>query len=134
MRVWTSPPPSSSAVTSSPVAARTRGGPPRKMVPWFRTMTVSSHMAGTYAPPAVHEPRARRLVVVAAVRRQRRELEEGRPGVEEVGDALARQELAARGVAAAGLVGPAEGRARARRAQRRHQALHVGSVGAELGI
>jgi len=34
-------------VTTSPVAAFTRGGPPRKMVPWFRTMTASSLIAGT---------------------------------------------------------------------------------------
>jgi hypothetical protein len=39
-----------------PVAAFTSGGPPRKIVPWLRTMTVSSLIAGTYAPPAVHEP------------------------------------------------------------------------------
>ena len=51
-----SPPPSSSAVTTSPVAAFTSGGPPRKIVPWLRTMTASSLIAGTYAPPAVHEP------------------------------------------------------------------------------
>lgn len=57
IREWTSPPPSSSAVTTSPVAAFTRGGPPRKIVPWPRTMTASSLIAGTYAPPAVHEPR-----------------------------------------------------------------------------
>ena len=50
------PPPSSSAVTTSPVAALTSGGPPRKIVPWSRTITVSSLMAGTYAPPAVQEP------------------------------------------------------------------------------
>ena len=56
MRVCTSPPPSSSAVTSSPVAAFTSGGPPRKIVPWFLTITTSSLIAGTYAPPAVHEP------------------------------------------------------------------------------
>ncbi len=56
MRVWVSPPPSSSAVTSSPVAAFTSGGPARKIVPWFFTMIASSHIAGTYAPPAVHEP------------------------------------------------------------------------------
>jgi hypothetical protein len=30
---WTSAPPSSSGVTTSPVAAFTKGGPPRKMVP-----------------------------------------------------------------------------------------------------
>ena len=51
-----SPPPSSSAVTTSPVAAFTSGGPPRKIVPWLRTITASSLIAGTYAPPAVHEP------------------------------------------------------------------------------
>ena len=34
-------------VTTSPVAAFTRGGPPRKMVPWLATMTASSLMAGT---------------------------------------------------------------------------------------
>ena len=35
----------------------TRGGPPRKIVPCLLTMMLSSAMAGTYAPPAVHEPR-----------------------------------------------------------------------------
>ena len=47
LRAWTSAPPSSSAVTSSPVAAFTSGGPPRKIVPVPRTITVSSHIAGT---------------------------------------------------------------------------------------
>jgi hypothetical protein len=56
MRVCTSPPPNSSAVTSSPIAAFTSGGPPRKIVPWFLTMIASSDIAGTYAPPAVHDP------------------------------------------------------------------------------
>ncbi len=55
-RVWTSAPPSSSADTSWPVAAFTSGGPPMKIVPVPLTMIVSSDMAGTYAPPAVHEP------------------------------------------------------------------------------
>ncbi len=54
--MWTSAPPSSSAVTSCPVAAFTSGGPPMKIVPVPRTITVSSDMAGTYAPPAVQEP------------------------------------------------------------------------------
>ena len=54
--VCSSPPPSSSALTSSPVAAFTSGGPPRKIVPWLATMTFSSHIAGTYAPPAVQDP------------------------------------------------------------------------------
>ena len=49
-------PPSSSAVTTSAVAAFTSGGPARKIVPWFLTMMASSDIAGTYAPPAVHEP------------------------------------------------------------------------------
>jgi hypothetical protein len=55
-RVWTSAPPSSSAVTISPMAAFTSGGPPRKIVPGCATMIDSSDIAGTYAPPAVHEP------------------------------------------------------------------------------
>ena len=48
----TSAPPSSSADTSCPVAAFTSGGPPMKIVPVPRTITVSSLIAGTYAPPA----------------------------------------------------------------------------------
>ncbi|SLC96832.1 Uncharacterised protein [Mycobacteroides abscessus subsp. massiliense] len=56
VRECRSPPPSSSAVTTSPVAAFTSGGPPRKMVPCLRTMTASSLIAGTYAPPAVQLP------------------------------------------------------------------------------
>ena len=43
-------------MTTSPVAAFTSGGPPRKIVPWSLTITVSSLIAGTYAPPAVQEP------------------------------------------------------------------------------
>ena len=43
-------------MTISPIAAFTSGGPPRKIVPWLRTITVSSLIAGTYAPPAVHDP------------------------------------------------------------------------------
>ncbi len=35
------------AEISSPVAAFTSGGPARKMVPWLRTMTLSSLIAGT---------------------------------------------------------------------------------------
>ena len=46
-RVCTSAPPSSSALTSSPVAAFTRGGPARKIVPCSLTMMVSSDIAGT---------------------------------------------------------------------------------------
>ena len=55
-RECSAPPPSSSAVTTSPVAAFTSGGPPRKIVPWFLTITASSDIAGTYAPPAVQLP------------------------------------------------------------------------------
>ena len=61
VRVWTPDPPRSSAETSSPVAAFTSGGPPRKIVPVPRTMTVSSLIAGTYAPPAVEEPITRAI-------------------------------------------------------------------------
>ena len=44
-------------MTTSPVAAFTSGGPARKIVPCSLTMTDSSLIAGTYAPPAVQEPR-----------------------------------------------------------------------------
>ena len=40
----------------SPIAALTRGGPAKKIVPWFFTIIVSSDIAGTYAPPAVQLP------------------------------------------------------------------------------
>jgi hypothetical protein len=53
----TSAPPRSSLVTTSPVAAFTKGGPPRKIVPLFLTITDSSEIAGTYAPPAVQLPK-----------------------------------------------------------------------------
>src|SRR5206468_7508070 len=86
------------------------------------------------APDAGHDAGARRLVVVAAVRGERRELEEGRPRVEEARDALARQELPAGGVAAARLLGATCRRPCARRAEGLHQPLHVCHVGAELGI
>src|SRR5213592_3375458 len=91
-------------------------------------------LAAGDASDAGHDAGARRLVVVAAVRRERRELEEGRARVEEARDALAWQEFAARAVAAAGLLWAACGRARPRRAQALHEPLHVGGVGAELGI
>ena len=47
VRACRSPPPSSSALMISPVAAFTSGGPPRKIVPWPRTITLSSLIAGT---------------------------------------------------------------------------------------
>ena len=47
LRECVSAPPSSSALTTSPVAAFTKGGPPRKIVPWFLTMMLSSDIAGT---------------------------------------------------------------------------------------
>jgi hypothetical protein len=40
----------------APVAALTSGGPARNTRPWFWTMTVSSAIAGTYAPPATEMP------------------------------------------------------------------------------
>jgi hypothetical protein len=44
---WTSAPPRSSEVTISPVAALTRGGPPKNIVPLFLTIIDSSDIAGT---------------------------------------------------------------------------------------
>ena len=43
-------------MTSCPVAAFTSAGPPMKIVPVPRTITVSSLIAGTYAPPAAQKP------------------------------------------------------------------------------
>ena len=50
MAQWTSAPPRSSAETTSPVAARTRGGPPKKMPEVPLTCTTYVLMAGTYGP------------------------------------------------------------------------------------
>ena len=49
-------PPNSSSVTISPVAAYTSGGPPKNTVPFLWTITTSSLIEGTYAPPAVQLP------------------------------------------------------------------------------
>ena len=73
-------------------------------------------------PDAGDDPRARGLVVVAAPGRQRADLEERRARVEQVLDALARQELAARSMALAGLGRTAGGDLRPRGAQLGHQA------------
>ena len=54
------------------------------------------------------DARARRLVVVHVHRRQRRQLEERRAGIEQRPHALARQELAARDMALAGLLAAAQ--------------------------
>ncbi len=70
IRAWTLAPPRSSALTSSPVAALTSGGPPRKIVPVPLTITVSSLIAGTYAPPAVLLPMTRATWGMAAADRR----------------------------------------------------------------
>ena len=83
-------------MTSSPVAAFTSGGPPRKIVPCSRTITLSSLIAGTYAPPAVHEPITAAICGMPA-RGHRRLVEEDPPEVLAVGEdlGLQRQERAA---------------------------------------
>src|SRR5207244_4018473 len=67
-------------------------------------------------------------------RGERRQLEERGPRIEEPLDPLAREELAARGVLRARLLGAARGDARARLAQARDERLHVGGVGGKLRI
>ena len=57
-------------MTSSPVAAFTSGGPPMKIVPVPLTMIVSSLIAGTYAPPAVHEPMTAAICGIPAAERR----------------------------------------------------------------
>ena len=83
-------------MTSSPVAAFTSGGPPRKIVPCSRTMTVSSLIAGTYAPPAVQEPITQAICGIAALRHRRLVVEDAAE-VLAVGEhvVLQRQERAA---------------------------------------
>src|SRR5438876_446363 len=83
-------------------------------------MTASSHMAGTYAPPAVQEPSTTATC--------------GSPAADEAVDAVAHEELAARGVPCAGLGRTAGGGAGARLAQRPHQPLHVRGVLAKVRI
>ena len=65
-------------------------------MPWLRTITVSSLIAGTYAPPAVHEPEHRRDLRDARGRHPRL-VEEDAPEVVAVGEDLVlhRQERAA---------------------------------------
>ena len=67
-------------------------------------MTVASLATITHSRPLTHadpgdDPGAGRLVVVQAVRGQRRQLQKRGAGVEQAVDALARQQLAAREVA-----------------------------------
>ena len=59
-------------------------------------------LAARHAPDPGDDPRARGVAVVEALRRERRQLEEGRPGVAQALDALARQQLAARDVTLTG--------------------------------
>ena len=84
-------------MTSSPVAALTSGGPPMKIVPVPLTITVSSLIAGTYAPPAVHEPMTTAICAMPA-RRQVGLVVEDPPEVLAIGKhvGLQRQERAAR--------------------------------------
>src|SRR5439155_11657160 len=91
-------------------------------------------LAARNAADAGHDAGARRLVVVAPPRRERRQLEESRAAVEEAVDAVAHEELAARGVARAGLGRTAGGGAGACLAQRPHQPLHVRGVLAKVRI
>src|SRR5262249_56738894 len=65
------------------------------------------------APDAGDDPGAGRVVAVAAVRGERGELEERRPGIHEAVDAVADEKLPARGVTIARLVRAAARGARA---------------------
>ena len=74
----------------------------------------------------------RRLVAIEAERRQRRELEERRAGIEQQLDAFAGQQLAAADVARAGRLATAGGGARQARAQVLDQGAHRRRIGGEL--
>ena len=86
------------------------------------------------AADAGDDARAGGVVVVAAVGGERRQLEEGCPGIEQALDALAGEQLAARSVARARVVRAAGGGAPAGGAQLVHELRHALGIGPELGI
>ena len=79
------------------------------------------------------EPGARQVIVVHIVRRERRELEKRRAGIEQRVDPLAHQELPRLAVLVARRRAAAPRVALEQRAQLRHQGLHGGAIGGELG-
>src|SRR5437016_3930282 len=101
------------------------------MAPCPRTMMFSSHMAGTYAPPAVA---GRRAVLVAALGGERHQLEEGQAGIEEALDPLAHEEAAALLVAPPRLGGAALAHARQALAQLGGEPAVVARVRLELPV
>lgn len=84
--------------------------------------------AGGDPPDAGDDARARRLVPVHAVRGQRRQLQEGRAGIEERVDPVAREQLPARDVPLAGPLRPAAPRPVDAVAQLRGEGLVVGGA------
>src|SRR5438046_487059 len=89
------------------------------MAPCSRTMMFSSHMAGTYAPPAVDG---------------RHQLDEGRAGIEEALDPLPHEEAAALLVAPPRLGGAALAHARQALAQLGGEPAVVARVRLELPV
>ena len=80
-----------------------------------------------------HDPGRRRVAVVQVPRGERVQLEEGRAGVEEAVDPLAREELAARAVALDRLLAAAQRRLGRARFQLLHERRHALPVGGEVG-
>ena len=97
-----------------------------------RVVGDNQHLAAVHASYSRHHPRPRSLVVVHAVRRQRRELDERRSGVEQTLQSVANQEFASLHVPLA-----MRGRSPFRRAfeplaELRNELEHLRPVGLEL--
>ena len=89
-------------------------------------------LAGRYPPDPGNEPRARQFLAIHTLSGQCRQLQERRPRIQQCGDALARQQLAALDVLIARGRAAAGGIAAQRAAQILDQPLHGGAVVGEV--
>src|SRR5438105_4773376 len=92
------------------------------------------HLASRDPADAGQEARRRRLVVVQAERRERRELEKRRPSIEEPGDAIAHRQLTLFAVTIEVLGAAALARAAQTLAELGNELLHPSAVAGERGI
>ncbi len=89
-------------------------------------------LAPRHAPDAGDDARAGRVAVVQIPRRQRRQFQKGRAGIEQAVDALAHKELALLGVTTLRLVAAAAPHLRQPGAQLLRQPAMIGGVGGKL--
>ena len=90
------------------------------------------HLALRYPADAGHQPCAGRVVVVDAVRRQRRQLEERRAAIEQLLETFADQEFPLVPMAADGALVAAFAHSLQPGAEVGDQPLHVGAIGTEF--